>query len=78
MLGKCSSKKLYLPSSTNHFLMKRASPTWWHRSVIPALRKLRQEALQFKASLGYIVIPCLKKNKKVARHQWLMPIILAT
>jgi hypothetical protein len=34
---------------------------WWFRPVIPAIRKLRHK---FKASLGYIVRPCLKKKKK--------------
>jgi hypothetical protein len=34
--------------------------------VIPALRKLSQEDFKFKASLGYLLKPCLKKkqNKK--------------
>jgi hypothetical protein len=30
--------------------------------VIPALRRLRQEALEFKASMDYIT---LKKNQKI-------------
>jgi hypothetical protein len=32
--------------------------------VIPALRKLRQEDLEFKASLGYTVRPCPPAPKK--------------
>jgi hypothetical protein len=35
-----------------------------HIPVIPALRKLRQDDCKFKASLGYITTPCLKKKKK--------------
>jgi hypothetical protein len=33
-------------------------------SAIPALRKLRQKNYEFKANLGYIVRPYLKKKKK--------------
>jgi hypothetical protein len=33
--------------------------------VIPALRRLRQKDYKFKANLGYIAEPCLKKKKKV-------------
>jgi hypothetical protein len=35
---------------------------WSFTSIIPALRRLRQEDLEFQASLGYIV--CLKKKGK--------------
>lgn len=31
------------------------SLSWWHRSIITALWKLRQEDCEFKANLGYIV-----------------------
>jgi hypothetical protein len=32
--------------------------------VIPVLRRLSQEDHKFKASLGYIARPCLKRRKK--------------
>jgi hypothetical protein len=35
----------------------------WHRPVILALGRLRQEKHEFQASLGYIVRPQLKKDK---------------
>jgi hypothetical protein len=41
--------------------------------LIPGFGRLRQE---FEGSLSHIVRPCIKKNK-VARHQWLTPVILA-
>jgi hypothetical protein len=31
--------------------------------VIPALRKLRKEDCEFKASMGYIARPCLKTQR---------------
>jgi hypothetical protein len=36
----------------------------WLTSVVSVLGRLRQEDGKFKASLGYIVSPCLKTNKK--------------
>jgi hypothetical protein len=36
---------------------------WWCMPVIPALGRLRQEHLEFKASLSYLVRSYLKKIK---------------
>jgi hypothetical protein len=41
----------------------RQKPVLWYSPVIPAHRRLKQENHEFKASLGYIVRPCQKKNK---------------
>jgi hypothetical protein len=37
-------------------------------TVIPALRSLKHDNLEFEASLGYIERPCLKKPR---RPRWL-------
>jgi hypothetical protein len=51
---------------------------WWYTSVIPTVRRLRQEDYKFKASLGYrefwaslgnIVTLCLKNRNKQNPHQ---------
>ena len=34
-------------------------------SLIPEFKKLRWEGIEFKDSLGYIVRPCLGKEKKI-------------
>jgi hypothetical protein len=38
----------------------RAGWAWWYMPVIPALRRLKQEDLEFEASLFKTVRPCLK------------------
>jgi hypothetical protein len=49
---------------------------WWHMSLIPIHRRLRQEDLKFKVNLCFIVKPCLKtplinkiKNGKIKSSQ---------
>jgi hypothetical protein len=37
---------------------------WWHKPVIPQLRRLRQKDSTFQANLDYIVRSCLRKKKK--------------
>jgi hypothetical protein len=39
---------------------------WWLLPVNPALDRWGQEDLEFKAYLGYIVRPCLKKQKRIS------------
>jgi hypothetical protein len=48
-----------------------------HMAIIPALGRLRQEDHEFKASLGCLVRPCLKKSnqkKKELASQLLGPV----
>jgi hypothetical protein len=41
---------------------------WWYMSVIPALRRLRQEDVEVEASLGYIVRLLSQKSKERERE----------
>jgi hypothetical protein len=43
---------------------KKKRKMWWHKSVIPALERLKQEVRELQASLGYIARSSLSKKKK--------------
>jgi hypothetical protein len=53
-----------IPNDCKHFLAIKyvLSWAWWCMPVIPELGRLRQEAHEFKASLGFIGKPYLKKK----------------
>jgi hypothetical protein len=55
---------LVLDISVYYFFLK-GNQAWWCTPVIPALRRLRQEDHEFKASLGYITT----KKKKPKNEQ---------
>jgi hypothetical protein len=46
----------------------RTSQKQWYTPIISAFRRLRQEDHKFKASMDYIVIPCLKSFFPVKNH----------
>jgi hypothetical protein len=51
-------------------LIKKAEgygQVWWCTPTALALGRLRQEDLEFKGSMGYIVRPCLKTKRKKER-----------
>jgi mannose/fructose/N-acetylgalactosamine-specific phosphotransferase system component IID len=47
----------------------RNSRVLWCISIIPALRRLRKEDHESKASVGHISRPCLKKTKTNERQK---------
>jgi hypothetical protein len=49
------------------FKMYFTNPVWY-TAVISAFGRLTQEEPKFKASFGYIVTPCLKKQKQTKNH----------
>jgi hypothetical protein len=38
---------------------------WWQTPVISILGWLREEAMEFETSPGYIEKPCFKRKKKI-------------
>jgi hypothetical protein len=44
--------------------LKENIQAWWYMYIILALSRLKQEDLNFKASLGYIVRSCLTRKEK--------------
>jgi hypothetical protein len=51
-----------------NFKIKLLSLAWLLLSIIPALRRLRQEDCEFKGSLGYRMRHYLKKKKSSFNH----------
>jgi hypothetical protein len=40
---------------------------WWHTPIIPAVGRWRKEDLEFEASVGCLIRPCLKEERKKER-----------
>lgn len=53
------------PNSGQDYHIKRESRLWWHIHAIPALKRRRQEDLEFKASLSFMVkLHSVSKTRK--------------
>jgi hypothetical protein len=59
---------------------------WWYMSIVPTFGKLRQEGhefeaslsyIEFQASLGCIVRPCLKNKKQKTKNQTKLFLLLS-
>jgi hypothetical protein len=66
------NKCLFLKIGLNISRMDSCLP-WWHTAAISAISRWGQEDHKFKASLSYIVRPCLKKqrNNKQTKKGWI-------
>jgi hypothetical protein len=57
------SSRDFIYSFIKVYLKPIFSQMWQYITVIPTLRRQRQEYCEFEASLGYIVTPLTQKNK---------------
>jgi hypothetical protein len=63
----CHSLRLHISSVSSQAQQNSHTESleWWCISIIPALRRGRQEVHKFKASLGYIARPCPKQQMRI-------------
>jgi hypothetical protein len=69
---KCSTEKRWFRHnwSKGKYIFKFWSKAWWYTLTVPALRRLRWEDHEYRASLDYIARPCcIKANKKKKKEK---------